>query len=132
MVLTRRYWHWGDAGSSLDIFGSRMSSRINLSCTGMPNKKWAVVQSCVNDGFIPHDKYNNELSKFHLPSKFASRFKLEKNKYIIVPVTSIVDQCLGLINHIPFPKKKGKDYDDTAIVIDTPDLWEKHYLSLQG
>ena len=25
------------------------------------HKKWAVVQSCANDGYIPHDKYEKEL-----------------------------------------------------------------------
>ena len=90
--------------------------------------KWAVIQSCVDEGIIHQENHTRTLSKFHLCSRLASRFFLETDKYRVIPVSYIVRQSMGIINDISFPNSKTSQYDNTATVIHNPKTWESHFL----
>ena len=90
------------------------------------NKKFAVVHCSSLDGYIPRSKYQ---TKYHFVSKIAERVNMETDTYRIIPVEDIVGRALAFINHLKLPYDRVDKYDNTAIVIDHPSQWAKHFLS---
>ena len=89
------------------------------------NKIFAVIHCSSLDGYIPRDQYK---TKYHFASKIADRVNMERDTYRIIPIDYIVGRALAFINHLKLPYDKVEKYDHTAIVIDHPSQWAKHFL----
>ena len=90
------------------------------------HKKWAVVHSAVDEGYLHKQKY----SKYQLQSKIARRIEMEKDKYRVIPVTDIVGRAFAIANYIPFSNSNNQ-YDNTAIVIDPSTKWESYFINVE-
>ena len=109
----------------------KSSRRIHERATNylMDNKLFAVVQCSSLDGYIPKDQYG---TKYHFDSKIAERFNIERDTYRIIPVDHIVGRALVFINHLKLTNDDVDEYDNTAIVIDHPSQWARHFLEFSS
>ena len=87
------------------------------------HKQWAIVHSA--DDSIYLDSHDDTTS-YHLSSKISRRIKLEENVYRIVPVEYIVGQVFGMVNYTNI--QNDTLHDNTAIIVDHPSTWAKHFL----
>lgn len=82
---------------------------------------WAIVHSATSAKLEPI-QYP---SSFHLKSKIATRIKMERNQFRIVPIDSIVGPCFGMLNY----SLSKTNYDNTAIIVDPPHTWPEKFIT---
>ena len=111
--------------STIDTTPMNLNDGHNEASEYLSNhKKWAVVHSAVDEGYLDKQQY----SKYQLQSKIARRIKMEKDKYRVIPVTDIVSRAFVIADYIPFVNS-GNEYDNTAIVIDPSEKWESYFIN---
>ena len=109
----------------IDMYPGFDAETHNLSSSYLSHCcHWAVVQSCNDDGYMD----NRDLpSEYFLKTKLAKRFKVETDKYRIIPITHIVGKAMCFANHIM--TKVNDEFDETIVTIDHPSTWEEHFVN---
>ena len=89
------------------------------------NKKFAIIQSCNDDGFIDKSNYP---SNFTLFSKIANRVVMENDKYRIIPIEQICGRALGFFDHLPSINISQNPTKNVAVIVDHPDTWSEKFI----
>ena len=91
----------------------------------LSKKKFAVIHSCDDHGYIKSDDYPD---KYHFESKLSKRFRMENEKYRLVPVERIMDQAFCISDDSLVDHSSIDAIGNIAINIEFPNQWADYLI----